>query len=83
MFENQSEVIHGGEKKKLMLKEKKKKTLKSADELFFPLCQLQQSVSVNRPVPLVLCFVGVHHLYGQYLHLAESEQSKTTSIDFV
>ena len=29
---------------------------------FSPLYQLQLSISQNRPVPLVSCFVGVHHV---------------------
>ena len=28
---------------------------------FSPLCQIQSSISQNRPVRLVACFVGVHN----------------------
>ena len=43
------------------------KNSKSTDESFSPLCQLQMSISQNRPVQLVPCFVGVHHICSLYI----------------
>ena len=57
MFENRSE-LHGGDRKHI----KVCKTIKISISNFSPLCQLQSSISQNRSVRLVPCFVGVHHI---------------------
>ena len=56
-----SQELHGGDKNMLRYV----KTQKSQNRQvcnFSTLCQLQLSISQNRPVRLVPCFVGVHHI---------------------
>ena len=70
-----SQKLHGGDENHSSIF---KKISKSTDELFFTLCQLQLSISQNRLVQLVPCFVEVHHICD----MIQGNESHVINIDF-
>ena len=56
-----SQKLQGGDRRHIKVR-KKTKMSNWQMSYFSPLCQLQSSISQNRPVWLVPCFVGVHHI---------------------
>ena len=62
-------------------KKKKKKEISNKPMTHIPLlCQLQLSISQNRPVQLVPCFVGVHHVQeNKKIYLESTFSAKHSS----
>ena len=56
-----SQKLQEGDRR--LMKICRKLSEKLTDESFSPLCQLQLPISQNKPVRLVPCFVGAHHIY--------------------
>ena len=80
-----SQKLHGGG-----LSNIGKKNQNRQMSYFSPLCQLQLSISKNRPVRLVPCFVGVHHICFieicdgiRYMHVPNSLSIHASQINSV
>ena len=59
---NISQKLHGGARKDIEVCKKKANTSNRQMIYSSPLYELQMSISQNRPIRLVLCFVGAHHI---------------------